>query len=211
MAHAGGAPSKRIVNVPNLVTIARLALSIVLFVLLAQEEFAASLAVFAVAAGTDWVDGYWARKYGQVTQLGRVLDPFADKLIVCGAFVFLAGGPQLIDGTIASGIPAWVAVLVMARELGVTALRSFIEAGGGDFSAKWAGKWKMLLQCLAIGWSLVRLFYFDVETHTWMYGGPPSWMEYGFAAVLWAAIFLTAYSGLSYVWDAIRWFRRADK
>ena len=51
--------------------------------------------LFAIAAGTDWVDGFYARRYGQVTQLGRILDPFADKIIICGTFTFLAAVPPV--------------------------------------------------------------------------------------------------------------------
>jgi CDP-diacylglycerol--glycerol-3-phosphate 3-phosphatidyltransferase len=110
--------SKTIWNVPNQLTLARLALSIVLFVLLEFEQYLIGMIIFLIAAGTDWVDGYWARKYGQVTKLGRVLDPFVDKIIICGAFIFLA----TVDK---SGITAWMAVVVVGRELFVTALRSF--------------------------------------------------------------------------------------
>jgi CDP-diacylglycerol--glycerol-3-phosphate 3-phosphatidyltransferase len=206
-------PLKQATNVPNLLTIGRLALSIVLFWLLAREQFPAALAVFVVAAGTDWVDGYWARKYGQVTKLGRVLDPFADKLIVCGAFVFLAGGPQLVvTGERASGVAPWMAVVVMARELAVTGMRSFVEAHGGDFSAKWAGKWKMLLQCAAITASLVRLAFFDSETRTWDNAPPGLFklLEWGLPALLWAAMALTIYSGLAYAAAAFRRWRSVD-
>ena len=130
-------------NVPNAVTVSRLVLAVVMFVLMAMDQFAASLAVFLIAAGTDWVDGYWARKYGQITQLGRILDPFADKLIVCGTFVFLAAGPQLADGSPASGIAAWVAVLVFAREMIVTALRSLVESPAATSrpSGSASGRW----------------------------------------------------------------------
>lgn len=207
MTSDDNASGPHLLNVPNAVTIARLALSIVLFVLLARESFPASLAVFIIAASTDWIDGYWARKYGQVTQLGRVLDPFADKLIVCGTFVFLAGAPQLADGSHASGVAPWVAVLVLARELAVTALRSFVETSGGDFSAKWAGKWKMLLQCLAICFSLARLLYYDPATRDWS-SPVPDFIETGLFITLWAAIVLTVYSGLDYIRAAASLFRR---
>ena len=130
----------------------------------ARASITASLVVFLIAAGTDWVDGYWARKYGQITQLGRILDPFADKMIICGTFIFLAAAPQLADGSPASGIAAWVAVLVMAREMIVTALRSFVEERGGDFSAKWAGKWKMVFQCAAAAFGIGQLMWYDAAT-----------------------------------------------
>ncbi len=101
-----------------------------------------------MAAGTDWLDGYWARKYGQVTTLGRILDPFVDKIIICGTFIFLAAVPD-------SGVAAWMAVVIVGRELLVTALRSYLEGEGADFSAIMSGKLKMVLQCVAV---LVSLY-----------------------------------------------------
>ena len=139
-----------LLNVPNILTTARLVLAVVVFVLIPLDCFWPAFVVFVVAASTDWVDGYWARRYGQVTQVGRIYDPFVDKIIVCGAFIFLAAEPD-------SGIAAWMAVVVVAREMLVTALRGFIEQHGGDFSAKMSGKLKMVFQCIAVGASLVAL------------------------------------------------------
>ncbi len=195
----------RVLNVPNAVTVSRLVLAVVLFVLMARQQFAVSLAVFLIAAGTDWIDGYWARKYGQITQLGRILDPFADKLIVCGAFIFLAAAPQLVDGSPASGVAAWVAVLVMAREMIVTALRSFVESGGGDFSAKTAGKWKMLFQCAAAAFGIGQLMWYDAATRTLV--DLPAWVTWGLTATLWPAIVLTIYSGVEYMIAAAKMVR----
>jgi CDP-diacylglycerol--glycerol-3-phosphate 3-phosphatidyltransferase len=195
-------------NVPNAVTVARLALAIVLFVLLAMNQFTAGLVVFLVAAGTDWVDGYWARKYGQITQLGRILDPFADKLIVCGAFIYLAAAPQLADGSPASGIAAWVAVLVMAREMIVTALRSLVESRGGDFSAKWVGKWKMVFQCAAAAFSMGQLQYYETASRSLV--GLPAWNAWGLEISLWTAIVLTVWSGVGYIGAAARMLRDAE-
>jgi CDP-diacylglycerol--glycerol-3-phosphate 3-phosphatidyltransferase len=203
-------PAKRatVWNVPNAVTVSRLALAIVLFVLMAREQFAASLAVFLIAAGTDWVDGYWARKYGQITQLGRILDPFADKLIVCGAFIFLAASPQLADGSPASGIEAWVAVLVMAREMIVTALRSLVESKGGDFSAKWVGKWKMVFQCAAASFGIGQVMWYDATPRALV--DLPSWVTWGLTVSLWTAIVLTIWSGVGYIVAATRMLRNAE-
>jgi CDP-diacylglycerol--glycerol-3-phosphate 3-phosphatidyltransferase len=203
-------PAKRatVWNVPNAVTVARLVLSIVLFVLLAYERFAVSLALFLIAAGTDWVDGYWARKYGQITQLGRILDPFADKLIVCGTFIFLAAAPQLADGSPGSGIEAWVAVLVMAREMIVTALRSLVESRGGDFSAKWVGKWKMVFQCAAAAFGIGQLMWYDAATHRLV--DLPNWVPWGLHSTLWIAIVLTIWSGVGYIAAATRMLREAE-
>jgi CDP-diacylglycerol---glycerol-3-phosphate 3-phosphatidyltransferase len=203
--------STRLLNVPNQLTIARLVLSVVCFVFLAFDWYLTGLVLFAIAAGTDWVDGYWARKYGQVTQLGRVMDPFADKIIICGAFIFLASTPRVGDSWLpASGIAPWMAVLVLAREMLVTAIRSFFEEGGVDFSAKWAGKWKMLFQCLAVGFSLYRLgMYFDPHYPVvdWL-ATPPDWLTWSLHTLVWTSIVFTVYSGWGYVATALRMLRK---
>lgn len=202
--------SSRLLNVPNLITLARVALTLVLFVLLAFHSYLASFILFVLAAGTDWMDGYWARRFGQVTQLGRVLDPFADKLIIGGTFIFLAAVPPLADGNNASGVAAWMAVTIVGRELLVTALRSFVEQSGGDFSAKWAGKWKMLFQCAAACFSIYRLTYLDLDTGNWTTPAPPTWMDHGLTTTIWLAIVLTIYSGVGYLQSAWQYFRKAD-
>jgi len=204
-------PAKRpaVLNVPNQVTLSRVALTVVLFLLLAFHFYTTSLVVFMIAAGTDWFDGYYARKYGQITQLGRILDPFADKLIVCGTFIYLAAAPQLADGSPASGVAAWVAVLIMGREMIVTALRSFVENRGGDFSAKWSGKWKMAAQCAAACFSIGQLIYYDPDARA-LSPEMPTWIAQGLTVTLWAAIALTVYSGVVYIVAAWRMVRDAD-
>ncbi|MEK6246813.1 MAG: CDP-diacylglycerol--glycerol-3-phosphate 3-phosphatidyltransferase, partial [Planctomycetales bacterium] len=152
-----------------------------------------SLFVFVIAAGTDWLDGFWARRYGQVTVLGRIFDPFVDKVIICGAFIFLVAS----DG---SKVSAWMAVVVTGREMLVTALRGFFEQQGTDFSAKIAGKLKMVLQCVAVVASLYLL------THTSTL--PPPWLDNTVLISLWAAIILTVYSGGEYIVVAMRLMRR---
>lgn len=183
---------QRVWNVPNQLTVARLLLSIVLFGLIAFEFYLTSTIVFIVAASTDWLDGYWARKYGQVTNLGRILDPFVDKIIICGTFIFLAAVPG-------SGVRAWMAVVVVGRELLVTALRSYLEGEGADFSAQMSGKLKMVLQCVAAGLCLFALDW-----------GSPRPVELAWAVDIsvWLAILLTLYSGLAYIQRAIGLLRR---
>jgi CDP-diacylglycerol--glycerol-3-phosphate 3-phosphatidyltransferase len=173
-------------NVPNQLTAGRLVLSVVLFVLIPLGYYLAAMVVFIIAAGTDWLDGYWARKYGQVTSLGRILDPFVDKIIICGTFIFLAAVPGSL-------VAAWMAVVVVARELLVTALRSYLEGEGADFSAVMSGKLKMVLQCLAAALALFALSY----------DGPPDGLQLAVAASVWAAVLLTIYSGVAYVQRAI--------
>jgi len=189
-------PSQQFCNVPNVLTTIRLLLAVVVFVLLPLHYFAAALVVFILAASTDWVDGYWARRFGQVTQVGRIFDPFVDKIIICGVFIFLAAE----EG---SRIVPWMAVVVVAREMLVTALRGFIEQSGGDFSAKMSGKLKMVFQCIAAGASMFALIY--------VYGEKPQpvWLEWGLLISVWLAVLLTIYSGIGYVAAAakLRWVR----
>jgi CDP-diacylglycerol--glycerol-3-phosphate 3-phosphatidyltransferase len=198
-------------NVPNQLTALRFILSIVLFVIIEQGHYLAAMYVFIVAAGTDWLDGYWARKYGQVTTLGRIFDPFVDKIIICGTFIFLAAIPG-------SGLVAWMAVVVVGREMLVTALRGYIEQQGGDFSASMSGKLKMVFQCAAAALSLFSLtwptavpapdygpFYALLPVSAW---GRPEWLVWSLAGAVWLAVASTIYSGVGYVVAAVRILRR---
>lgn len=194
-------------NVPNVLTIARLVLAAFCFVVFPFEWYLAALVLFAIAAGTDWVDGFWARRYGQITQLGRILDPFADKIIICGTFTFLAAVPPTITGESASEVAAWMAVIVIARELLVTALRSFFEEHGSDFSAKWSGKWKMVFQCAAVAASLARLWYYGYESSAWAVH-PPESTTWSLRLLVWAAVAMTIYSGWVYVQRAFAMLRK---
>jgi CDP-diacylglycerol--glycerol-3-phosphate 3-phosphatidyltransferase len=188
-------PRPKIWTLPNQLTVSRLILSVVLFVCIAYQAFAAAFVLFVVAASTDWLDGFLARRYGLVTQLGRILDPFADKMIICGTFIFLAAVPTVLESrpggqfveVSPSGIRPWMAVLVMGRELLVTALRSFIEQRGTDFSADMSGKLKMVVQCIAAGMGLYNLAY------------QPAWLPVPLTIAVWAAVALTVYSGGVYI------------
>ena len=129
----------------------------------------------------DYVDQLFAKR--------RILDPFADKLIICGTFIYLAAIP-------ASGITPWMAVVVMGREMLVTGLRSFLEQRGKDFSAAWSGKIKMVLQCVAAGMSLFYL--------AWR----PEWLWQPLIVAVWLAVASTVYSGIGYIQRAIRLFQQ---
>jgi CDP-diacylglycerol--glycerol-3-phosphate 3-phosphatidyltransferase len=194
-------------NVPNVLTIARLVLSIFCFVAFIFEWYLAALILFAIAAGTDWVDGFYARRYGQITKLGRILDPFADKIIICGTFTFLGAIPPTVIGESASEIAPWTAVIVVARELLVTALRSFFEEHGTDFSAKWSGKYKMVLQCAAVAASLARLWYYGYKGGMWR-ETPPEWTTWSLRLLVWGAVLMTIYSGWVYVRRALDLLRQ---
>ena len=170
-----------IYNVPNALTAVRFAMAIAVMVLIPMEYFWSANIIFLIAASTDWMDGYWARKYGQVTKFGRIFDPFVDKIIICGSFIALVG----VSG---SPVMAWMATLVVARELLVTSLRGMIEGSGKDFSASWLGKWKMVLQCAAVVASLI--FLASIAPANWL-----TWTTHG---LIWGAIGLTVYSGFDY-------------
>jgi CDP-diacylglycerol---glycerol-3-phosphate 3-phosphatidyltransferase len=190
---------RTVFNVPNQLTSIRLVLAIVLFGLIAYEQYLAGMWVFIVAAGTDWIDGFYARRYNQVTTLGRILDPFVDKIIICGTFIFLAAIPSVgpLQG---SGLTPAMAVIVVGRELLVTALRSFLEQQGADFSATLSGKLKMVLQCIAAVTSLYALSYGTLVR--------PGWLQSTLTISVWAAVALTVVSGVAYVFAAIRLLRQ---
>lgn len=192
-------PANTILNVPNVLTTVRFLLSIVVFVLIPRGHYVAAMIVFIVAASTDWVDGWWARKYDQVTKLGRIFDPFVDKIIICGTFIFLAAEPG-------SGIVPWMAVVVVGREMLVTAIRGVIEQQGGDFSAKMLGKLKMVFQCVAVVASLLAL-----EHYRRAISPLPTWLFWTLHISVWLAVISTVYSGLEYIVAAARILSRQGR
>lgn len=184
----------KIWNLPNQITVSRILLSIALFVALHFQMYFAALILFLVAASTDWIDGYVARKTGQVTQLGRILDPFADKIVICGTFIFLAAVQDPI-------IKAWMAVVVVGRELLVTALRGYLEQHGGDFSATMSGKLKMVFQCAA---AVAGIFVAMVSTSE---DTMPAWLPLTAWLLVWVAVLSTIYSGMIYISAALKLVR----
>jgi CDP-diacylglycerol--glycerol-3-phosphate 3-phosphatidyltransferase len=198
---------RRSLNLPNCITVSRFVLALVLFVLIDVEGWwQTSSALFVVAAFTDFLDGYLARRYGQVTVLGRILDPFVDKIIVCGAFIFLQGKTS---GGLSSGVTGWITFIIVAREMFITSLRAVLEQHGKDFSAKWSGKIKMALQCAAVPMCLLSL------SEPFLARLEPAMSRGAFFhlrdAVLWIAVAATVYSGLEYVVRAARLWREPPR
>ncbi len=176
-------------TVPNVITISRLVLAVVLFWIIDVGHWWLMAAVaFAVAAVTDALDGYIARSTGRVTVLGRILDPFADKFIIIGTFVFLLQSERN------TGVNAWMVLIIIARELLVTSLRGYFERQIHDFSADWVGKAKMILQCVAVTVCLLAQ------------SPALNWPEFLIArdVLLWVAVAVTFYSGVTYVMRGIR-------
>jgi CDP-diacylglycerol--glycerol-3-phosphate 3-phosphatidyltransferase len=187
-----------VLNLPNQLTAARLVLSLVLFFLIAVESWMWCIVVFLLAAVTDWLDGYFARRQGLSSTLGRNLDPLVDKVMICGAYTFLLPF-GLKDGWL---VP-WMVTVIVARELIITSLRSFLEQGGAHFGADWLGKLKMGLQCAA----LLAVFVFLGVARLHEAGNQASEGAVWFLGtvrdgLIWAMLAATALSGLQYLWRA---------
>jgi CDP-diacylglycerol--glycerol-3-phosphate 3-phosphatidyltransferase len=178
------APPRRFWNVPNTLTVSRLVLAVCVFVLIAQESYAWALAIFALAALTDALDGYFARLLNQDTSIGRQLDPLIDKVIVSGCYIYLA----TIPGTM---VLPWMVTAIVARELLIQGLRSHLEGRGQPFGARMAGKLKTVVQCLSISAVLLCLAVLPSE---------PRALLIVRDALTWLAVAMTLYSGLSYIW-----------
>jgi len=202
-------------HIPNLLTAGRFFLALGFFVVLAFYRGAEStlfglpmldvaLAVFLVAVTTDAIDGYLARRLGHVTTFGRIADPFVDKILICGALAYLIGDPFLRVGAGGAmenptGWQPWMVVVILARELLVTGMRSFSESHGLPFAATASGKIKMFIQCVAIGCSLVYVGH-------WLDG--PAWTAYLRDILIWATTLVTVVSGLAYIQRGYELLRR---
>ena len=182
-----------LLHIPNLLSFARIPLAVILFVLIVQQMWLAGLLVFIVACLTDWLDGWWARRYGPLTLVGRNLDPLADKILVCGAFIYLIPVES-------AGIDPWmVVVVVVGRELAVTGIRGMVEATGKKFGADWFGKLKMVLQCaVLIGVFLILWLETLAATGLLQFLKPLQ------LVILWAMLLATIGSGIQYVVKAAR-------
>ena len=193
------------INLPNQITLGRLILAIVFFVLLGRYSYGRGDPrwldvcglLFIVAALSDILDGYLARKHNQVTSFGRVLDPFVDKVLVCGAFVFFCG-PAFVDplsGHNVSEVRPWMVVLILGRELLVTGLRGFSESKGDAFGANVFGKAKMLLQSVTV--PVILLFVGHEKS---VFGSPDLvWIK---PAFVWLTVAGTAASLVAYLFQA---------
>lgn len=172
-------------NLPNRLTLSRLFLAIIFFVLLSYKLFDPALATFFLAVLTDWFDGYYARKKGLLTDLGRIADPFVDKVIICGGFIIFIHICKDI-------IAPWMVIVIVAREFFVSSIRGYSESKGVPFASNIWGKSKMFLQSLAICILILYLAHFRNV----------GWAEYVVYTFIWAAIIVTLISGITYVISA---------
>jgi CDP-diacylglycerol---glycerol-3-phosphate 3-phosphatidyltransferase len=171
-----------IFNVPNLLSLSRI-LSVPIFIVLMLDPspvrtLAAGI-VFSLASATDWLDGYLARKWGQVTKMGKLLDPIADKILIMSALVILIKyRPDIVH--------PWMAILIIGREFAVTGLRAIASSDGIIIPAETVGKYKVGAQITAV-LSLLLDYAYAMD-----------WMKYLGKYALWAAMILSVYSALQY-------------
>jgi CDP-diacylglycerol--glycerol-3-phosphate 3-phosphatidyltransferase len=183
-------------TVPNLLSLSRLPLAVVLCACIAAEAWPAALAVFSAAALTDWLDGWWARKYDRGSALGRTLDPLTDKVLVGAAFIYLIPVE-------AAGVSPWMVAVVVCRELFVTGLRGVVEATGKKFGADWFGKLKTVLQCAVLIGAFVIL---SLRGRTWAADVLPA-LGVAYQVLLYAMLAATVGSMVQYVVKAARLLR----
>ncbi|MEE8170676.1 MAG: CDP-diacylglycerol--glycerol-3-phosphate 3-phosphatidyltransferase [Phycisphaerae bacterium] len=186
-------------NLPNQITLARLFLAIVFCAMIVQYDARQSgrdvwkldvcLAIFVIAAVSDVVDGFLARRRNQVTSFGRLIDPFVDKVLICGAFVLLAGQNFVNEaGVNISGVRGWMAVLIIARELLVSTLRGASEGQGREYAATVYGKVKMAVQSVTIIWILMGLSHARWE-----------WWQAVSTGLIWLTVITTLLSMVPYL------------
>lgn len=182
--------SPKILNLPNLITGSRFILSGCLMLLLLQEQTTTtaliSWLVFSIAAGSDWIDGYFARKYESITVLGKLMDPLADKVLVTTALVMLIPTGK---------IPAWLALIILCREIIITGLRGIASSAGIVVGANTLGKWKSIIQYIGLGTLIFPLGVLPI----------PYLHQIGLA-IVYVALVLTLWSGFVYFYKLRRIF-----
>jgi CDP-diacylglycerol--glycerol-3-phosphate 3-phosphatidyltransferase len=183
------------VNLPNSITLIRIfSIPLLMWVLLSgrfsgvtgERELLAS-AIFIAASMTDGIDGYLARKRGQVTTMGILLDPIADKLLIAAAFIALVQlNPSLV--------PAWIAVVVVGREFLVSGLRQIAAAEGFTIEASELGKFKMVVQIVAVV-AVILDHHWQEWTVSGQYFLPIHWIAY---LAVWFMVCVSLVSAVDY-------------
>lgn len=137
--------SNRILTIPNLISLVRLAaIPVFWWLLLGEDNVTGAALLFALVATTDWVDGYVARRLHQVSKLGKSLDPVADRLMIASA---------VVAGLIAGIVPSWIGVTLIAREVYMAVITLFLFVrGAGVLDVRWLGKLATFLVYSSIGW-----------------------------------------------------------
>lgn len=185
----------RLLNAPNVVSLSRVAITPVLIVLLMYPGRAASALAalaFFIACLSDWLDGYLARRSGQVTNLGKFLDPLADKILILGALIMLCALTR------EPRVPAWMVAVIASREVAVTGLRAIARDEGIVLGAETLGKAKMTFEIVALVPLLLHYQYWLVDFHA------------AGMVFLWVAMALALWSGATYHLRLARVLRARD-
>jgi CDP-diacylglycerol--glycerol-3-phosphate 3-phosphatidyltransferase len=193
-------------QIPNAITLLRLLLGAGCFVALEGYRFGTNdpkwllplaILLFIAAAATDALDGHLARKWQVESRFGRIMDPFCDKMLIIGAFLFLASGHLAA----ATGVAPWMVVAVLARELLVTGIRDEMEGSGVKFGANWSGKAKMIAQSIAIPTILAIVWWMDKAP--WL-PEIPAFMAHVKTGLVWLTVAITLLSGVPYLTAALK-------
>lgn len=184
-------------NLPNQLTVSRFVLTVFFLIALFVEfpfNTTVALALFVVASATDWFDGAYARKHNLITNFGKLMDPLADKILTCSAFIAFVG-----EGWIA----AWMVVIIVAREIAITGLRLLAASKNHVLAAEGWGKHKTIWQIITILAILIVAGYSDWgpvgALFSFEIAGRP-WADWLVEIAKWVTIFLTAISGWLYLW-----------
>lgn len=174
---------KRTLNLANRITLGRIVAIIPILILLYFPGVITcwvATVLFIVASFSDLLDGYIARRSAQVTNFGKFLDPLADKLLICSVLIEMVG---------LGWVPAWIAVVIVVRELAVTGLRAVAADEGVVIAADRYGKWKTVLQLVALGPLIVHYPFWGIDPH--------------FIGIflLYIALLLTVGSGVNYFYS----------
>lgn len=173
-------------NLPNKLTTLRILLVPVFIILYLMNYRIAALVVFVAASFTDYLDGHFARRNNLVTDYGKIMDPLADKLLVTSALVCMVQ---------TNVVPAWMVIVILAREFAITGLRAVAAGEGCVIAAAWSGKIKTVTQMIAVIFLLLDNWPFRL-------------IGFPFAAImLWIAVIMTIYSGCEYIYKNREFFR----
>jgi CDP-diacylglycerol--glycerol-3-phosphate 3-phosphatidyltransferase len=189
------------VNLPNQLTLARLAIT-TLFAAVLEADWSyrctAGLLLFAAASITDYADGAIARRYNLVTDFGSLMDPLVDKILMATALICLS----VIQFNQHPALPSWVSILIISREFLITGLRQIAVSKGVVLPADRWGKHKTIWQIIAVLYYFLVLSFTEWAAAGWfpaLPGGPGLWSKIG-GGVMGVALTLTVWSGLSYLW-----------
>src|SRR5436189_2903935 len=189
-------------NWANRITLSRLGLTVVFVVALNsswQYARTTALTIFLIAGLTDFIDGEIARRYGSVTNFGKLMDPLVDKIMMAAAFISLVSLPPA-EGFPLKAVPAWAATAVVARDFLITGLRLMATAKGRILPAERLGKHKTSWQIVTVIFflfllSVLELHYADIHTEWWR----RAWHDAG-RVLIWITVGLTIFSGVGFAW-----------